>query len=241
LFDPGNTTVYSVSMAFRFWLVSAALISLSVATASGQQANPAPGNPTIVQPGAPGQNSKILSAASVHVPAGQPTEADTQFMQGMIHHHSQAVEMTALMPSRTHNKKLLAFGKKISISQTDEIKFMQQWLQDRGKAVPMGHDMAHMGHMEGMQHMDMGSMPMMPGMLTPQQMKALAKAKGPEFDRLFLTGMIQHHTGALTMVQDLFNTPAAGQDGQLYDFATDVDNTQTAEIKIMQSMLKEKQ
>ena len=229
-------------MALRSWLVSTAFICLSTATAFGQQAQSEPGTPPIVQPGAPGQNSKILSAATINVPRPQPTEADTQFMQGMIMHHSQAVEMTALMPSRTHNKRLLAFGKKISISQTDEIKFMKQWLQDRGKAVPTDHDvMEHMGHMQGMEHMDMGAMPMMPGMLTPQQMKALAKATGPEFDRLFLTGMIQHHTGALTMVQDLFNTPAAGQDGQLFDFATDVDNTQTAEIKIMQGMLKEKQ
>jgi uncharacterized protein (DUF305 family) len=119
-----------------------------------------------------------------------------------------------------------------------------------------------MAHMQGMDHskmdhskmdhskmagmnsgamtMDMGSMPMMPGMLTPQQMQALAKATGATFDRLFLTGMIQHHNGALTMVQDLFATPAAGQDSQLFDFATDVDNTQSAEIKIMQGMLKEK-
>jgi len=107
--------------------------------------------------------------------------------------------------------------------------------------VPM--DLSHMGNMKGMEHMthmDMGSMAPMPGMLTPEQMKALAKATGPTFDRLFLTGMIQHHTGALTMVQELFDTPAAGQDPQLYDFSTDVDNTQTAEIKIMQSMLKEK-
>ena len=162
-------------------------------------------------------------------------------MQGMIHHHAQAVEMTALMPKRTRNKALLAFGRKISISQTDEIKFMQQWLEDRGKAVPMGPDqMAHMGHMQGMGHMDMGSMPMMPGMLTPAQMKALAKATGREFDRLFLTGMIQHHKGALVMVDDLFATPGAGQDAQLFDFATDVDNTQSAEIRIMQGMLKEK-
>jgi uncharacterized protein (DUF305 family) len=120
---------------------------------------------------------------------------------------------------------------------------MRQWLEDRGKAVPTDHDvMEHMKGMNhaGMEHMDMGSMPMMPGMLTPQQMKALAKASGSKFDYLFLTGMIQHHTGALTMVKDLFNTPAAGQDGQLFDFATDVDNTQTAEIKIMQNMLKEK-
>jgi len=228
-------------MALRSWFVSAALISLSAATASGQQGEAEPGKAPIVQPGAPGQNSKILSPATANAPPRQPTEADTKFMQGMIMHHSQAVEMTGLMPERTHNKTLLAFGKKISISQTDEIKFMKQWLEDRGKAVPTDHEvMEHMHHMQGMEHMDMGSMPMMPGMLTPQQMQALTKATGPSFDRLFLTGMIQHHTGALIMVQDLFNTPAAGQDGQLFDFATDVDNTQTAEIKIMKSMLKEK-
>jgi uncharacterized protein (DUF305 family) len=226
-------------MALRFWVLSAALISLTATVASGQQVNATPGNPTIVQPGAPGHDSKILTPETARTAPKELTKADIDFMQGMIHHHSQAVEMTALMPARTHNKMLLAFGKKISISQTDEIRFMQQWLQDRGKTVPM--DMSHMDHTQGMSHMDMGSMPMMPGMLTPEQMKALAKAKGPEFDRLFLTGMIQHHTGALIMVQDLFDTPAAGQDGQLFDFATDVDNTQTAEIKIMQGMLKEKQ
>lgn len=229
-------------MALRFRLASAALISLGAATASGQQSNATPGRAVIVQPGAPGHDSKILSPATAGAPPRELTKADIDFMQGMIHHHSQAVEMTALMPARTHNKRLLAFGKKISISQTDEIRFMQQWLEDRGKAVPTEHSaMAHMGNMKGMEHMDMGSMPMMPGMLTPQQMQALAKAKGPAFDRLFLTGMIQHHTGALIMVQDLFDTPGTGQDGQLYDFATDVDNTQSAEIKIMQSMLKEKQ
>jgi uncharacterized protein (DUF305 family) len=221
-------------MALRFW-IPLALIFLSAATAFGQ-----PTNATIVQPGAPGHDSTILTPATAASPPRALTPADIQFMQGMIHHHSQAVEMTALMPSRTHNRRLLAFGKKISISQTDEIRFMQQWLDERGQAVPMGHDMSHMEHTPGMQHMDMGSMPLMPGMLTPEQMKALAKARGAEFDRLFLTGMIQHHGGALTMVKDLFDTPAAGQDGQLYDFATDVDNTQAAEIKIMQGMLKEK-
>jgi uncharacterized protein (DUF305 family) len=89
--------------------------------------------------------------------------------------------------------------------------------------------------------MKMDAMPRMPGMLTPQQMDALAKASGPEFDHLFLTGMIQHHTGALTMVDQLFNTAGAGQDWQIFDFATDVDNTQRAEIRIMQGILKEKQ
>jgi uncharacterized protein (DUF305 family) len=95
--------------------------------------------------------------------------------------------------------------------------------------------------MAGMDHASMTAMPLMPGMLTPQQMEALAKSKGAEFDRLFLTGMIQHHTGALIMVEDLFDTPGAGQDSVLFDFATDIDNTQRAEIGIMRGMLKEKQ
>ena len=103
-----------------------------------------------------------------------------------------------------------------------------------------GMDHASMDH-ASMDHMDMGPMPTMPGMLTPAQMKALAAATGPAFDHLFLTGMIQHHTGALTMVKDLFATPGAGQDPQLFDFASDVDNTQQAEIDIMRHMLKEKQ
>jgi uncharacterized protein (DUF305 family) len=103
----------------------------------------------------------------------------------------------------------------------------------------MAGDMAGMD-MAGMDHMDM-AMPMMPGMLTKEQMKALAAATGPEFDHLFLTGMIQHHTGALTMVKDLFLVPGAGQDPRLFDFASDVDNTQQAEIDIMRHMLKEKQ
>jgi len=99
---------------------------------------------------------------------------------------------------------------------------------------------SHMDHSAGMDHAAMAAMPLMPGMLTKEQMDALAKAKGQEFDRLFLTGMIQHHTGALVMVQDLFDTPGAGQDAVLYDFATDIDNTQRAEIEIMRGMLKEK-
>lgn len=186
-------------------------------------------------------NGKILTPATAGPAVRGPAKADVDFMQGMIMHHSQAVEMTALMPSRTRNKELLAFGKRISISQSDEIKYMKQWLEDRGKPTTMQHDMGNMAGMAGMDHMKMAAPMMMPGMLTPEQMKALAKATGPKFDHLFLTGMIQHHGGALTMVDDLFNTPGAGQDAQLFDFATDIDNTQRAEINIMQGMLnKEK-
>src|SRR5262252_704905 len=141
-------------------------------------------------------------------------------MQGMIHHHQQAVEMVDLMRTRSRNKRLLSFGDRISISQTDEIQFMRQWLGDRGQKVPMNHGGMKGHDMPGM--MDMSSMPLMPGMLSAEQMKALAAARGPAFDRLFLTGMIQHHTGALIMVDDLFGSASAGQDAVLYDFATDI-------------------
>jgi uncharacterized protein (DUF305 family) len=164
-------------------------------------------------------------------------------MQGMIFHHSQAVEMTAMIPSHTENKELRSLGARISISQSDEIKFMKRWLAARGESVPQA--MPDMPGME-MPGMDMPhetpheNMALMPGMLTPQQMDALRKAKGAEFDHLFLVGMIQHHNGALTMVKDLFDTAGAGQDAELFNFATDADNTQRAEIRIMQNMLEKK-
>jgi uncharacterized protein (DUF305 family) len=155
-------------------------------------------------------------------------------MQGMIMHHAQAVEMTALIPSHTENKELRSLGARISSSQSDEIKFMHRWLAARGEAVTMSG-----AEMSGM-HTSHQPMELMPGMLTTVQMEALRKAKGPEFDHLFLTGMIQHHNGALTMVKDLFDTAGAGQDAELFNFATDVDNSQRAEIKIMQNMLEKK-
>jgi len=159
-------------------------------------------------------------------------------MQGMIMHHAQAVEMTALMESHTNNKDLLLLGARISHSQTEEINFMKRWLEARGQPTTMkmsGMDMDMPG-------MDMSShhQMLMPGMLTAKQMDALRKANGAEFDRLFLTGMIQHHGGALTMVKDLFDTAGAGQDAELFNFATDVDSGQRAEIRIMQTMLGEK-
>ena len=184
----------------------------------------------IVQPGAPGQPSKTLPA-NTRPTVPPPSPADISFMQGMIMHHTQAVAMTALIPSDTENKQITSLGARISSSQSDEMHFMQRWLALRGQRTSMS--------MPGMPDMDMSGKPMapMPGMLTPQQMEALKAAKGPQFDRLFLTGMIQHHNGALTMVKDLFDTAGAGQDADLFNFATDADNTQRAEIKIMQSML----
>jgi len=223
------------------------------------QQNSAP----IVQPGPPGQRSKTLSPKSLHTAPREPLAVDVAFMQGMIHHHAQAVEMVELLRTRAESPALKAFGEKIAVSQTDEIQFMKNWLGDHGQPSSMAHaamahegmDHANMEHggdtnhrdMAGMDHSaktaaeldSMADMPPMPGMLTPEQMKSLAAAKGAEFDRLFLTGMIQHHTGALTMVDDLFRNPAAAQDAVLYDFATDITNTQSAEIEIMKKMLEQ--
>jgi len=215
----------------------AVLLAASVAAAFSslplrdtQQTGSATG-PVVVQPGAPGKPTKTLPPSTKGtLPARSP--ADVEFMQGMIMHHQQAVEMTALIASHTENKDLRMLGAKISSSQSDEIRFMQRWLAARGEPNSMT--------MAGMSDMDASGKPMalMPGMLTPAQMEALRSAKGAEFDHLFLTGMIQHHNGALIMVKDLFNTAGAGQEADIFNFATDADNTQRAEIKIMQSMLE---
>jgi len=219
------------------------LIAASVPTgflcahARAQQANPPA--PVVVQPGAPGQPTRTLPSTTTGAPP-RWSKADVEFMQGMIMHHEQAVVMTALIPTHTENKDMRLLGSRMSSTQSDEIKMMRRWLTVRGEPDSMS--------MPGMPDMDMSGhpMPLMPGMLTPKQMEALRNAKGAEFDRLFLTGMIQHHNGALVMVKDLFDTAGAGQDADIFNFATDVDNSQRAEIKIMQSMLdrnstKEKQ
>jgi uncharacterized protein (DUF305 family) len=187
--------------------------------------------PVAVQPGAPGKPSRTLPP-STRGTLPPRSQADVEFMQGMIMHHAQAVEMTALIASHTENKELRLLGARISSSQSDEIKFMKRWLAARGEALSMATP-----EMPGMD-MSREPMPLMPGMLTPEQMEALRKAKGGEFDRLFLTGMIQHHNGALTMVKDLFDTAGAGQDAEMFNFATDVDSGQRAEIRIMQTMLE---
>jgi uncharacterized protein (DUF305 family) len=202
---------------------------------SGQDRSSAP---VVVQPGAPGQPTKILPPSSkAKLPPLSP--ADVEFMQGMIMHHGQAIEMTALIPSHTENKELRSLGARISRSQDDEIRFMKRWLAVRGESLsmPMRENMPGMSHGDS-SHQAADSMPLMPGMLTAEQMDALRKATDADFDRLFLTGMIQHHNGALTMVKDLFGTAGAGQDAEIFGFATDVDTGQRAEIRIMQSMLE---
>ena len=200
--------------------------------------------PVIVQPGAPGQPTRTLPPSTrATLPPTSP--ADVKFMQGMIMHHAQAVEMTALIESHTSNKNVRSLGARISHSQSAEIKFMERWLATRGE--PTSQMMPEMPGMDMSSHAmnnsgshSMSHSMLMPGMLTAEQMEALRKAKGAGFDRLFLTGMIQHHGGALIMVKDLFDTAGAGQDAELFNFATDVDSGQRAEIRIMKTMLGEK-
>lgn len=146
----------------------------------------------------------------------------------MIGHHAQALEMTALVPSRTTRTDLRLLAKRIELSQRDEIGMMEEWLTHRGEAVPGPH--AHHG----------SGAALMPGMLTQEQMAQLAAASGPAFERLFLEYMIQHHQGALTMVKDLFATPGAGQEADIFTFASDVDSDQRMEIDRMTAMLEER-
>jgi uncharacterized protein (DUF305 family) len=187
--------------------------------------------PVIVQPGAPGQPTRVLPQTTRAVLA-PVARKDVEFMQGMIHHHAQAVEMTALIEARTANREIRLLGARISHSQAEEMRFMERWLAARGEPTTPAsddHPHHHGAHVP--------QMPLMPGMLTAEQMDALRKATGDEFDTLFLKGMIQHHEGALVMVKDLFETAGAGQEAEIFNFATDVDSGQRAEIKRMRTLL----
>lgn len=185
--------------------------------------------PVIVQPGAPGQPSRVLPASTRGI-LPPVSKKDIEFMQGMIMHHEQAVVMTGLIESRTENRDIRLIGERISKSQTDEINFMTRWLEMRGEPIESPEHVTH-GSRNKM---------LMPGMLTPIQIGALMRARGADFDRLFLEGMIQHHRGALVMVKELFDAPGAGQDANLFNFATDVDSGQRAEIKAMETLLERK-
>lgn len=184
----------------------------------------------IVQPGAPGKPGRVISARQASdLSQLRYTAAEARFMQGMIGHHLQALEMTALLATRTADDGLRLLAKRIEISQTDEIGMMRDWLTARGEALPDPH--AH--HAPGAV--------LMPGMLTAAEMQRLADAKGEEFDRLFLESMIRHHDGALVMVDSLFSSAGAGQQSDIFAFASDVEVDQRMEIDRMSAMLKEHQ
>jgi uncharacterized protein (DUF305 family) len=179
-------------------------------------------------------------AALARADSGRPsyTAADVSFMQGMIAHHAQAVLMASMVPTHEAGADIRRLAERIDVSQRDEMAMMQRWLRERGQTVPdpqpPGEHAEHAG-------MDMTGMDManglMPGMLTPAQLAQLGRATRAEFDRLFLTFMIQHHQGALTMVERLFSSQGAGQDVTIFRFASDVGADQTTEIERMQSML----
>ena len=198
-------------------VIVTAVLGVSCASRSA-----APG-PRVVQPGAPGEPSRVRGADP---PATiKYTTADVKFMQGMIGHHAQALEMTALLPSRTAQDPMKLLARRIDVSQTDEIRMMQRWLEARGLEAPSVH--AH--HVAGAT--------LMPGMLTPEEMTRLAEAKGAVFDRLFLELMIKHHEGALVMVRTLFSESGAAQDSDIFAFASDVEADQSMEIERMRGML----
>jgi uncharacterized protein (DUF305 family) len=183
--------------------------------------------PAIVQPGAPGQASTVVSK----VPAfdhSSYTDADVKFMQGMIHHHSQALVMVRMIATHTKTPELIAMGTKIQLSQSGEIQAMKEWLTVRKQSVPM--------LMADGTVMDHGDMVPMPGMLTPDQMKTLDAARGAKFDELFLTGMIQHHKGALKMVVDV-RAAGGGKETNIGQFLNEVDNDQRMEIVRMYGLL----
>jgi uncharacterized protein (DUF305 family) len=162
---------------------------------------------------------------------GRPkfSAADVEFLQGMIHHHAQAVLMAAWAPSHGASSAIAELCARIVVAQRDEIGFMQRWLREHQQTVPSA-DSAHF-LMAGM------DMDLMPGMLTAAQLQELDKARGKEFDRLFLQYMIMHHRGAIAMVDKLFSSPGATQDGFMFKFASDVDADQSAEIERMARIL----
>jgi len=184
----------------------------------------------IVQPGAPGQASRTLSAdEATELAKATHTMADVQFMQMMIVHHQQAVEMSELAADRTNNDEVIAISGRILASQEDEIAFMREWLEARGLPERVSHG--------AMDHHDHGAHMAAMGMATPGQMAALAAAEGTEFDRQFLTLMIAHHNGAVDMVDDLLDQPGSAADPILYRFVGDVENDQKAEIDKMDIVL----
>jgi uncharacterized protein (DUF305 family) len=218
--DASNTPMISRS----------ALMALVVSVAMSACARSAREQAPILQPGAPGESTRTIPAGEVDSLAHPRfTAGDIAFMQGMIGHHAQALEMVALLQTRTESGDMKNLAQRIAVSQADEIQMMREWLEDRGAEAPGEH--AHHAH----------DAKLMPGMLTPEQMQRLSELTGPAFDKLFLESMIKHHEGALIMVRELFATPGAGQDAEIYAFASDVDADQRMEIIRMAGMLKELQ
>jgi uncharacterized protein (DUF305 family) len=160
------------------------------------------------------------------------SDADVEFMSGMIPHHAQAVIMAGWAPTHGARKDVAILCERILVGQRDEIATMQQWLRDRGRVVPDATATRHRMTMNGVEH-DM----LMPGMLTDEELAELDKARGSDFDRLFLAAMIRHHQGAIAMVDELEAAPGSRQDEVVFRFSSDVYADQTTEIERMEKML----
>jgi uncharacterized protein (DUF305 family) len=205
-------------------------IAVALAAAAALAAHPAAAQNAAPPPAAEQAAMARARADSARHPW---TEADARFMSNMIGHHAQAIVMAQMAPTHGASPSVQTLAARIINAQRDEIVTMQTWLRDRGRPVPEARPMAmHMDMGGGMQH-EM----LMPGMLTQEQMAALDAARGPDFDRLFLRLMIQHHSGAVQMVSELFSSYGAGQDETVFKFASDVNVDQTTEIARMQRML----
>jgi len=202
----------------------ALVVILVAACSTATQRAPSVGAPSLPPVASPVVQAQADSSRPAY------TAADVQFMSGMIGHHAQAVEIAGWAPSHGASTAVMALCERIVVAQRDEIAFLQRWLRERHEPAPPADPRGHV--MPGMDH------PMlMPGMLTPAQMAQLDSARGKTFDRLFLQYMIQHHEGAITMVDQLFGAQGAAQDGPVFRFAADVHADQTTEINRMQLML----
>ena len=207
-------------------LISPSFVAVSLAALL---AAPAQGLQTSKPDAKAEARAAMLRAPGIDTPFNQ---ADVDFMQGMIPHHAQAVKMGRWAPTRGSNKQLLVLCERIVVGQRDEINMMRQWLSDRGQEVPAADAMRHKMKMGDMVH-EM----LMPGMLTDEEMTALEKARGKEWDRLFLIGMIKHHEGAIKMVDELMNTRGGATGDDMFKFASDVFADQSTEIEVMKQML----
>ncbi len=219
--------------------VSAAALVCAVGLGAGCASAPPASTPVNTPAGAPAHGAQAAEAPASTLHATPPglgrlpySDADVEFMTGMIPHHAQAVIMAGWAPTHGARKDVAILCERILVGQRDEILLMQNWLRDRGQPVPDAGSTRMKMTMNGMEH-DM----LMPGMLTDEEMAALDRARGPEFDRLFLEGMIKHHQGALDMVDVLFDSFGGAQDEKMYKFASDVYADQQIEITRMKEML----
>lgn len=227
------------------------MTSLPAILLAGLIAAQAPQSPPIFQPGAPGAASRVITPGqAVSLSRSTFTAADVAFMQHMLVHHAQAVEMVGLLETRGASPAVKLIGRRIALSQQAEMDLMRDWLAQRGQPLAMAGMASHAG-MDHSAHASHGTThgaghalpaddtPVMPGMLSPAQIQTLAAASGPAFDRLFLQGMIQHHQGALDMVDGLLANPGAGEDPMLSEFTASVVADQSTEILRMQSLLSD--